>query len=317
MFVADNQNDWDEFLSTILFVYSTSPQRDSLFYLLYGREPRLPIDVNSLPPNVDHLSTSIAEHRARIVSQLEEAQRMTKQNTERTQQRMKEHYDLESAPVKYKVGQRVWVFTPKTRKCLSKKLLHHWHGPCRIVKQLSPVNFQLRNTTNRLVSTPLRFNCMKLYYEAKDRPITLSLVNDDDDKFSLTEDELPSDSFESELPNNKQAPDDHKNFDKAQSMTDTPTTQHNALDELSDAPNEDIYQIAKILKTRKHKGEKQYLQLFSKSLNTLSYFTQLPFHPSFSVLLKILEFHMISMHIISFQNNSTTFYNSYINCIEQ
>ena len=58
MFVADNQKDWDEFLPAILFAYCTSPQAttgDSPFYLLYGREPRLPIDVNLLPPNVDHL----------------------------------------------------------------------------------------------------------------------------------------------------------------------------------------------------------------------------------------------------------------------
>ena len=137
--------------------------------------------------------------------------------------------------------------------------MHHWHGPYRIVKQLSPVNFQLRDTINRLVSTPVHVNRMKLYYGAKDRPIKPPPVNDDDDKFSLTEDELPPDSFESELANDKQAPDDHTNFNNAQSMPDTPTTQDNELDDLSDAPNEDIYEIEKILKTRKHKGEKQYL----------------------------------------------------------
>ena len=166
MFVSDNQKDWDEYLPSILFAYRTSPQAttgDSPFYLLYGREPRLPIDVNLLPPNIDHLSTSIAEHRARIVSQLEEAQRLAKENTERTQQEMKARYDLKAAPVEYKIGQRVWVFTPKTRKGLSKKLLHRWHGPYRIVKQLSPVNFKLRNAANRLVATPVHVNRMKLY----------------------------------------------------------------------------------------------------------------------------------------------------------
>ncbi len=48
------------------------------FYLLHGRELRQPKNVNLPPPNADHLSTSIAEHRARIVSQLEEAQRLAK-----------------------------------------------------------------------------------------------------------------------------------------------------------------------------------------------------------------------------------------------
>ena len=55
---------------------------------------------------------------------------------------------------------------------------------------------------------------------------------------------------------------------------------------------------------------------FPKVINTLSHFTQPPNHPSFSVSLKILKSHMISMHLVSFQNNSI-FYNSYIKCIEQ
>ena len=57
------------------------------------------------------------------------------------------------------------------------------------------------------------------------------------------------------------------------------------------------------------------IQLLSKSLNTLSYFTQPPYHPSV-VLLKILKSPMTSMHLVSFQNNSI-FYNSYIKSIEQ
>ena len=110
---------------------------------------------------MDHLSTSIAEHRARIVSQLEEAQCLAKHNTEHTQQQMKERYDLKAVPAQYQIGQRVWVFTPKTHRGLSKKLLHHWHGPYHIVKQLSLVNFQLRNSANRLVSAPVHVNRMK------------------------------------------------------------------------------------------------------------------------------------------------------------
>ena len=122
MYVSANHKDGDEFLPSTLFAYRTSPQAttgDSPFYLLYGREPRLPIDVNMLPPNVEKLSTSIEEHRARIVTQLEEAQRLAKQNIELTQQQMsKAQYDLKASPHKFEIGQRVWVYTPQTRKGL-------------------------------------------------------------------------------------------------------------------------------------------------------------------------------------------------------
>ena len=46
--VNDNQNEWDKFLDSVLFAYRTSKQAStkfSPFFLLYGREPRLPVDL--------------------------------------------------------------------------------------------------------------------------------------------------------------------------------------------------------------------------------------------------------------------------------
>ena len=201
MYVSANQRNWDEFLPSTLFAYRTSPSAstgDSTFYLLYGREPRFPVDIKLLPPNVDKLATSIATHRERIVTQLEEAQRLAKLNIERTQQTMKAHYDQQAKPTKYKVGQKVWIYTPKTKKGLSKKLLYKWHGPFRIVKQLSPVNFQLRTQANRLLSAPVHVNRMKLYFDPDGRPTHSPDVDIEHDDLMLDESELPEDSFASE-----------------------------------------------------------------------------------------------------------------------
>ncbi|XP_028417823.1 uncharacterized protein LOC114542487 [Dendronephthya gigantea] len=254
MYVSANQKDWDEFLPSILFAYRTSPQAttgDSPFYLLYGREPRLPIDVNILPPQTDKLSTSIAEHRARIVSQLEEAQRLAKANTERTQQQMKARYDLKSKPDTYRIGQRVWVFTPKTQKGLSKKLLHCWHGPYRIAEKVSPVNFKLRNLANRLIATPVHVNRMKLFYDANERPIEPpnDLVDDD---FSMREDDIPLDSFET-TSDTESHPDE-----ETQEIT-LKTHASNVPNQPDHSNDDEIYQIEKVLKTRLRKGQKEYL----------------------------------------------------------
>ena len=88
----------------------------------------------------------------------------------------------------------------KLAKDCQKNLLHRWHGPYRIVQQLSSVNFKLRNSANRLVSTPVHVNRMKLYFDAKDRPIEPPAVLNENDDFSLTENELPVDSFAPEVP---------------------------------------------------------------------------------------------------------------------
>jgi transposase InsO family protein len=262
MFVSDNQKDWDEYLPAILFAYRTSPQAttgDSPFYLLYGREPRLPLDITLLPPKVDRLSTSIAEHRARIVSQLEEAQRLAKQNTERTQQQMKERYDLKTAPVPFTIGQRVWVFTPKTRKGLSKKLLHRWHGPYRIVEKLSPVNFRLRTAANRLVSVPVHANRMKPYFDANDRPIEPPPDYTDSDTFALAEAELPVDSFAPDVPDTEllATTDDMSAYDVDNDVSTQASLVHAPPD--SNSSDDGIYQIEKILQQRQRQGKKQYL----------------------------------------------------------
>ena len=200
MYVSSNQKDWDKHIPMVLFAYRVSPNAttgESPFYLLYGREPRLPIDVALLLPT-SNLLPSVAEHRARIVQRLEEAQKIISSNTQLAQQRMKLQYDKTSAPVHYEIGSKVWVYTPKTKKGLTKKLSHNFHGPYRIVTKLSPVHFRLCTLDNRVVSVPVHANRLKPFYDPADRPID-PLQPIDDSSPDLAESDMPSDSFAPEI----------------------------------------------------------------------------------------------------------------------
>ena len=87
MYVSKNQKDWDEFRPLVLFAHRTSVLDaigDFPFYVLYGREPRLPIDVN-LPPAPDDLSTSVLDYRKRVVEKVELAQNLARENLQRAQ----------------------------------------------------------------------------------------------------------------------------------------------------------------------------------------------------------------------------------------
>ena len=85
MYVSTDQKDWDEHLPMILFAYRVSPNATMFespfyFYLLYGREPRLPVDT-SLLLQTSNLSSSVDELRSRVVNNLEHAQRIIRSNT--------------------------------------------------------------------------------------------------------------------------------------------------------------------------------------------------------------------------------------------
>ena len=195
MYVSSNQKDWDKHMPMVLFAYRVSPNAttgESPFYLLYGREPRLPIDAALILPD-SKLSWSVAKLRAEIVQNLENVQSIIKSNTQLAQQKMKAYYDLKATPVLYDVGSRVWVYTPKKRKGLSKKLQHNYHGPYRIVAKLSPVHFKLRTLDNRPVSVPVHANRIKPYHDPTDRPIEPPV--DDSLSLDLQDADLPPDSF--------------------------------------------------------------------------------------------------------------------------
>jgi len=166
------QKDWDVFIPAALLAFRTSLSEtmgESPFYLLYEREPLLPMDISLSPPT--DAASSIAEHRRRIVKQIELAQQLARENIMRTQQKMEAYYDKRAADPDFIEGQKVWVFTSKTYKGLSKKLLHNYRGPYRVVEKLSPVHCRLRTCSNKPVSSIVHANCMKHFVDRDQRLI--------------------------------------------------------------------------------------------------------------------------------------------------
>ena len=242
MYVSRDQKDWDSHLPAILFGFRVSPHEttgDSPFYLLYGREPRLPVDVSLLPPS--NVTNSIKEHRARIVQTIEEAHAIARANIQRTQQAMKARYDRSAREPQFAVGDKVWVYTPKTKKGLSRKLMHHWHGPFRITEKCSPVHFRLRTCDNRLVSITVHANRMKPYYDPDSRPVVPPSIEAPDDS-PIPEDELPNDETADHKPVHESNIDQSVRADASLAPDDSET-----------------YNIERIVKERKRKGKKQFL----------------------------------------------------------
>ena len=112
--VSSNQRDWDVCLPLLLFHYRTAKQSStgkSPFELLFGREARLPIDVQT--------GIDLPEPQAttEYVEQLKERQASLKELVDArvtgAQYRQTETYNrTASSPCQYAAGDLVWLYTP-------------------------------------------------------------------------------------------------------------------------------------------------------------------------------------------------------------
>ena len=130
-----NQTNWDVYLPIALFAYRTSVQKtvnESPFRLLYGRNPRLPSDLDRWSPN------------SSFVGKLDEAWKQAKSLVEtqaaKSTQRLLDKYN--TTPV-YKIGDWVRLHNPVTKIGLKKKLRGDlWKGPFKIL-DITPFNVKL------------------------------------------------------------------------------------------------------------------------------------------------------------------------------
>ena len=202
-YVNEYQSDWDKYITAIQFAYRTTPAENSVgfspFFLLYGREARLPIDVTLLA-QCKYPDKTLREHIHNLVSQLEVFRDISKRHAERNQAKMKERFDDRAQDVPYQVGDSVWIYIPALQQGLSRKLSKFWAGPFLLVEQTGPVNFKVRNLeNNKLVTSTVHVNRMKFAYNRFVRPSNDTPPVDPENRDpipGLVLDDCPDDIFE-------------------------------------------------------------------------------------------------------------------------
>jgi hypothetical protein len=154
MWSNKNQDNWDELLPFALFAYNTgyhSVLKTQPFYLQYGREPRLPIDIvldrqpqyyPGAEPYAQELLTRLYQAHHDITKIWNDI------NTER-----EEAINNATHQPSYKVNDTVWLFDPTTQKGHSRKLTKRWVGPHKILEKRGDVNYLInRNGKQQWVS---------------------------------------------------------------------------------------------------------------------------------------------------------------------
>ena len=114
------------------------------FYLMFGRQARMPIDILYRTPTPQ--VSSPAEYAGRLRQDLELAYHRVRVKLGHKLCRQKDLYDRKVHGRPYECGELVWLYSPVVPRGQSKKLRHPWTGPFRVVRKLSDAVYRIQNT---------------------------------------------------------------------------------------------------------------------------------------------------------------------------
>ena len=130
--------EWDLYLQHLLFAYRSKPHAstgESPFYLLYGRDPRVPTETALTKPRTPY-QVDLDDYRIELTHGLTEAWKLAKKNIGMAQHKQKAQYDKQAKARAYHPGDRVMVYMPHEHSGKKRKMALPYHGPYRILDVL-------------------------------------------------------------------------------------------------------------------------------------------------------------------------------------
>ncbi|CAB4494325.1 unnamed protein product [Rhizophagus irregularis] len=143
------------------------------FYLTYGREATLPIDLK-IPSQIPQNEKDPMQRRIyQLIVELEEERNDVSLRIEKEQAKQKQVYDQQGISEKLKIGDQVLVERTWLKNNFSAKLENKWIGPYFIHEVLNDNVYKLRNLDGKLIKHVIHGNRLKKYYEQRLEPIVI------------------------------------------------------------------------------------------------------------------------------------------------
>jgi len=142
--VDKTHRNWDSKIPAILSAYRTAVNdttKFSPFYVLYGRDPVLPIDT-LLSPKYRYQGE---EYVPTMLENMHNAHHQVQHNLVKGHERNKIYYDKKAKPVNFTVGDMVYFRDPTEAAAQHSKLASNWKPFYRVVKAHSDVTFVIKN----------------------------------------------------------------------------------------------------------------------------------------------------------------------------
>ena len=160
--IKEHPFDWEDQLPKVCMAYNTSVHSStgfSPYFLMFGRQPKLPID---LAYPLDQSSPcSVKDYAESLKINLESAFQRAREQLNTHHEHRKEQYDKKVYGDPYKEGDLVWLHNPAVPKNSSRKLHHPWSGPYRITKRLTDNDYRIESTNRKKQLQVVHFNRLK------------------------------------------------------------------------------------------------------------------------------------------------------------
>ncbi len=172
-YVSKDQEDWPQMLQSIMMSYRITPATQSTqfspYFLLFGRECKLPIDVALRP--TEGLPRDVDTYARKLLERLEVCRELARENTLKAQEKYSKQHNKKASEPEFHPTNRVWLYCSKVPTGVSKKLVCRWTGPYYITRVYDKHTFKLREcATNKPVKSLVHSNRLKIYVDPENRP---------------------------------------------------------------------------------------------------------------------------------------------------
>lgn len=131
------------------------------FFLMYGRQARLPVDMAfGLPPN-SNATGSHNEYATSLRRTLQEAYETVRRDLGHHLRCQKELYDKKVHGQPYKKGDMVWLHNATVGRGKSRKFHKPWFGPYLVIKRISDAIYRIKLVNNPRKRVVVHFNRLK------------------------------------------------------------------------------------------------------------------------------------------------------------